>query len=207
MEPTSSRPALILASQSPRRRELMGFITPDFSVQVSDADETIAPGTPPGDAVEELALRKARAVLALQPDPSACLVVGADTVVAVEGRILGKPRDRQECLWMLSLLSGREHTVFTGVAILGRGAERSFREEARVEFWPLTGEEMEWYASTPEPYDKAGGYGIQGLGSVLVKGIRGDFFTVMGLPVARLWRELRQAAPEAFPLGEKFIKS
>ena len=108
---------------------------------------------------------------------------------------------------MLSLLSGREHTVFTGAAVLGRGEERRFREEARVEFWPLSREEMEWYASTPEPYDKAGGYGIQGLGAVLVKGIRGDFFTVMGLPVARLWRELRQAAPEAFPLGEKFIKS
>ncbi len=202
-----AQPHLILASQSPRRRELMTLITPDFSVQVSDADETIAPGTLPGDAVEELALRKARAVLALQKCPEDCLVVGADTVVAVDGRILGKPRDRQECLWMLSLLSGREHTVFTGAAVLGRGEERRFREEARVEFWPLSREEMEWYASTPEPYDKAGGYGIQGLGAVLVKGIRGDFFTVMGLPVARLWRELRQAAPEAFPLGEKFIKS
>ena len=200
-------PLLILASQSPRRRELMGLITRDFTVQASDADEALAPGTPPGEAVEELALRKAEAVLALRPAGEDALVIGADTVVAVDGRILGKPRDREECLWMLSLLSGREHTVFTGVALLGRGVRRSFREEARVEFWPLSPEEMAWYASTPEPYDKAGGYGVQGAGALLARGIRGDFFTVMGLPVSRLWRELRRELPGLMPAGEKFIKS
>ena len=188
----------------------MGLITRDFTVQATYADEALAPGPPPGEAVEELALRKAEAVLALRPAGEDALVIGADTVVAVDGRILGKPRDREECLWMLGLLSGREHTVYTGAALVGPGVCRSFREEAAVGFWPLSREEMEWYASTPEPYDKAGGYGVQGYGALLVREIRGDFYTVMGLPVSRLWRELRKELPGLFPLtegGEKFIKS
>lgn len=191
---------LILASQSPRRRELMSNIHPDFLVQVSDVDETLAPGTSPEAAVEELALRKAEAVLALQRDPCRCVVVGSDTVVAIDGKVLGKPRSREDCLAMLETLSGRVHTVHTGVALLRGEARRVFRETARVEFWNLSPEERAWYASTPEPYDKAGGYGAQGLGSLLVKGIEGDFFTVMGLPVSRLWRELRTFVPELFPI-------
>lgn len=193
-----NHPVLILASQSPRRRELLANITPDFAVQVSQAEEDLAPGTPPEEAVERLALRKAQAVLRLQPEPENCVVIGSDTVVAVGGKILGKPRDREDCLAMLEALSGREHTVHTGVALLRGGRERVFRETAQVEFWPLSQEERAWYAGTPEPYDKAGGYGVQGLGSLLVKGIRGDYFTVMGLPVSRLWRELRDFAPELF---------
>lgn len=194
-----SLPTLILASQSPRRRELLSGIVPAFTVQVSDVDETLDPGTPPERAVEELALRKAGAVLALQADPEDCVVVGSDTVVTIDGKILGKPHSREECLAMLDLLSGRVHRVHTGAALLRGEQSRVFHETAEVEFWPLSREEREWYASTPEPYDKAGGYGIQGLGSVLVKGIRGDFFTIMGLPVSRLWRELRAFAPELFP--------
>ncbi len=192
---------VILASQSPRRRELMEKITPGFAVQVSAADESLPSGTPPEEAVRQLALRKARAVLAQQQAPAGCVVIGADTVVAIDGQTLGKPHSREECLAMLERLSGREHVVYTGVALLQGERERLFREAARVEFWPLTPEEMRWYADTPEPYDKAGGYGIQGLGSVLVKGIAGDYFTVMGLPVSRLWRELRAFAPEVLPLG------
>lgn len=193
-----SVPTPILASQSPRRKELLGLILPVFSIQVSDADETLDPGTPPEEAVRLLALRKAEAVLALQRDPGEVVVIGSDTVVAVDGKILGKPRSREECLEMLGILSGREHVVHTGVALLRGGERRVFAETARVEFWPLTQAEMAWYAATPEPYDKAGGYGIQGLGAVLVKGIRGDHFTVMGLPVSRLWRELRRTVPELF---------
>ena len=193
-----SVPTPILASQSPRRKELLGLILPAFSVQVSDADETLAPDTPPEEAVRQLALRKAEAVLSLQRDPGEVVVIGSDTVVAIDGKILGKPRDREECLEMLRTLSGREHVVHTGVALLRGGERRVFAETARVEFWPLTQAEMAWYAATPEPYDKAGGYGVQGHGAVLVKAIRGDYFTVMGLPVSRLWRELRRAAPELF---------
>ncbi len=173
----SRYPKLILASQSPRRQELLRNITPDFTVQVSRVEENLAPGTSPGEAVEQLALRKAQAVLRLQPDPEDCIVIGSDTVVAIDGRILGKPRSREECLGMLEALSGREHTVYTGVALLGGGRERLFRERAQVEFWPLSPAERDWYAATPEPYDKAGGYGVQGLGSLLVRAIRGDYFT------------------------------
>lgn len=192
---------IILASQSPRRRALMESIAPGFTVEVSGTEEGLAPGTPPGEAVEQLALRKARAVAARQDGPSGWVVIGADTVVAVDGRTLGKPRDREECVGMLERLSGREHLVYTGVALVKGAEERVFREEARVRFWPLTPEEIRWYAGTPEPYDKAGGYGIQGLGAVLVREIAGDYFTVMGLPVSRLWRELRAFAPGTLPPG------
>ena len=194
---------LILASQSPRRRELLAAVLPGFRVQVSAADETLPAGIDPAEAVQLLARKKAEAVLALQPESEKTVVIGADTVVAVDGRILGKPRSREDCIAMLRALSGREHAVHTGVALL-RGKEgRVFAETTRVEFWPLAGEDIAWYASTPEPYDKAGGYGIQGLGSILVKGIAGDYFTVMGLPVSRLWRELRAFAPSlvSYPSG------
>jgi len=191
---------IVLASQSPRRRELMGLVAAGFTVRASQAEETLAPGTPPEQAVEELALRKAQAVLPLLEDPCAQVVVGSDTVVAIDGKVLGKPRDREDCLEMLRALSGREHVVHTGVALLLGERRRVFRETALVEFWPLSPDEMAWYAGTEEPYDKAGGYGVQGLGSLLVKGIRGDYYTVMGLPVSRLWRELAAFAPGMLPL-------
>ena len=184
-----SVPTPILASQSPRRKELLGLILPAFSVQVSDADETLAPGTSPMAAVEQLALQK---------DPGEFVVIGSDTVVSIDGRILGKPHSREDCLEMLQTLSGREHLVHTGVALLRGEDRRVFTETAGVEFWPLSREEIDWYASTPEPYDKAGGYGVPGRASLLVRGVRGDYYTVMGLPVSRLWRELREFAPELF---------
>lgn len=178
---------LILASQSPRRRELLGMIAPDFQVEVSQADETISPGTPPGEAVRLLALKKAGAVAARRPKD---LVVGADTIVVVEGEILGKPADEAEAASMLRRLSGREHDVFTGVALIQGELRRSFVSRASVRFYPLEEELISWYVSTGEPMDKAGAYGIQGRGSLLVEGLSGDYFTIMGLPVARLWREL-----------------
>lgn len=193
---------LILASQSPRRRELMAMVAADFSVRVSQADETLPPDTPPEAAVEELALRKALAVqrsLAEEERQSA-VIVGSDTVVAIDGKVLGKPRSREECLAMLATLSGREHTVHTGVALLQADRRRVFRETAQVEFWPLSQTVMDWYASTDEPYDKAGGYGVQGLGALLVKGVRGDYYTVMGLPVSRLWREMGGFSADGLPL-------
>jgi len=191
--------SLILASQSPRRRELLSTILPNFTVQVSAADETLPPNVPPAQAVQHLAQKKAEAVQALQPTPENVVILGCDTVVAIDNKILGKPHDRQDCLAMLRALSGREHAVHTGTALLCGPRRQVFLETAKVEFWPLTEEEIAWYASTPEPYDKAGGYGIQGQGSLLVKAITGDYFTVMGLPVSRLWRELRAFAPELFP--------
>ena len=131
----SRYPKLILASQSPRRQELLRNITPDFTVQVSRVEENLAPGTSPGEAVEQLALRKAQAVLRLQPDPEDCIVIGSDTVVAIDGRILGKPRSREECLGMLEALSGRAaelpHIALEEpTSILGRSTIEAMRAGA-----------------------------------------------------------------------------
>ena len=179
---------LVLASQSPRRRELLEWIQKDFIVQASSAEEVIPPGATPYEAVELLATTKAQAVAKDYPD---CVVIGADTVVALDGQIMGKPKDRADCVRMLSALSGREHEVYTGVALVVNGQTESFYERTAVRFLPLTEEEINWYANLGEPYDKAGAYGIQGYGSLLVKGICGDYFNVMGLPVAALNRRLK----------------
>ncbi|MEA5010947.1 MAG: Maf family protein [Angelakisella sp.] len=178
---------LILASGSPRRRELLSVITQDFKVVVSDAEEYIAPGTPPWQAVEQLAEQKAQAVFASNPQS---VVIGSDTVVALGEDILGKPADEADAKRMLACLSGKRHTVYTGVAVLGPNVRRVFHCATAVEFYPLTQEEIAWYVSTGEPMDKAGAYGIQGQGSLLVKGIQGDYFNVMGFPVAEVARAL-----------------
>ena len=187
----------ILASQSPRRRELLAMIVPEFLVRVSPDEEVLPPGVPPEEAVQTLALAKAQGVARTLPqnlreDPQGWCVMGADTVVTIDGAILGKPHSRAECCQMLGRLSGRTHTVCTGVAVLTQEAQRVFCQTTQVAFYPLTQEEICRYADTPEPYDKAGAYGIQGQGSVLVREIQGDFYTVMGLPVARLYRVLKE---------------
>lgn len=122
------------------------------------------------------------------------MVIGADTVVVLDGQIMGKPKNHADCVRMISALSGREHEVLTGVAIVVNGRTESFYQRTAVRFLPLTEEEIQWYASLDEPYDKAGAYGIQGYGGLLVEGICGDYFNVMGLPIASLRRRLRQIA-------------
>ncbi|MDR2908611.1 MAG: Maf family protein [Oscillospiraceae bacterium] len=184
---------LILASASPRRRELMKNIADDFEVVCLATDESLPEGTDPRRGVTELALRKARAVAKLRP---ADTVIGADTVVVLGGEVFGKPKDREDALRMLRALSGREHTVYTGVAIVWPQGERAFAEETLVRFAELTPAGLEAYADTGEPADKAGAYGIQGPGARLVAGITGDFYNVMGLPVCRLWRELSGLFPD-----------
>ena len=179
---------LILASASPRRKELLGRLGVPFSVLVPDCDETLPDGIPAGEAAEFLAVRKAAAAAKLHPD---AVVIGADTTVLLDDRILGKPHDRAECCEMLHLLSGRQHRVVTGVAVFWEGRSASFSDETLVQFYPLTEAEINAYADSGEPYDKAGAYGIQGQGSLLVAGISGDYFNVVGLPVARLYRQLR----------------
>ncbi len=181
---------LILASQSPRRKELLGYYTNDFQVRVSQADETLPEGIDPGEAVALLAQRKAQAVAAL-PECKGCRIIGADTVVAVEGHILGKPHSPEEAREMLELLSGRVHSVYTGVAVLGPGEREVFTQRTQVEFYPLSAREIDDYVATGEPMDKAGAYGIQGRGGLLVRRLEGDYFNVMGLPVARLARVLK----------------
>ena len=179
---------LILASASPRRRELLEKLQIPFEVIVSDCDETLPEGIPAESAAELLAVRKAAAVAKAHPD---AVVIGADTTVILDEEILGKPADEADCKRMLHALSGRQHKVITGVGIFWAGHSLSFSDETAVQFYPLTDAEINAYAASEEPYDKAGAYGIQGQGALLVAGIHGDYYNVMGLPVARLARQLR----------------
>ena len=184
---------IILASGSPRRKELLEQAGISFTIKVSEADETITKKEP-WEAVMELAARKARAVTESGLEEEDVIVIGADTVVAVDGKILGKPHSKEEAEEMLRLLSGRVHQVCTGVALLSRNQgswrERTFYEETQVEMYPITEEEIREYVATGEPMDKAGAYGVQGKGALLVERLEGDFFNVMGLPVLRLSRML-----------------
>ena len=179
---------LILASASPRRRELLALAGLEFDVRPAKADEPPYDGGDPAAYVRSLARLKA---LACPGAGAGDVIIGADTVVALEGRVLGKPKDAEDAKAMLRELSGKVHSVFTGVCILSPSGEKLFSEETRVEFYPLTEEEIDAYAATGEPLDKAGAYGIQGRGCVLVRGIEGDWCNVVGLPVARVVRELR----------------
>lgn len=186
---------LVLASQSPRRRELLSLIQKDFTVQSSCVEEIVPEGLTAEETVVYLAKLKAEEVaqwLKTSTDSQKTVVIGADTVVVLDGEIMGKPKDRDDCIRMISLLSGRQHEVYTGVAIVVKGQTESFYQRTAVRFLDLTKEEIEWYASLQEPYDKAGAYGIQGFGSLLVEGIDGDYFNVMGLPVAALNRRLKK---------------
>ena len=180
--------SLILASGSPRRRELLGYITNDFEVCVSGAEENVPEGLSPAETVEALATLKGESVFAEHP---ADTVIAADTVVIVDGELLGKPASPEEACAMLRRLSGRTHEVYTGVYIARPGHKSVFHERTEVTFYPLTDEEIRAYVATGEPLDKAGAYGIQGRGALLVQGIRGDFYNVMGFPVAKVARELQ----------------
>ena len=174
---------LILASTSPRRQELLQLITRDFRVVSSNADEHLPDGMDPQKSVEELALRKAKAVAAIYPGDT---VIGADTVVALGDVLLGKPHGAWEAEEMLRALSGAQHSVYTGVAVLSPLGGQVFSERTNVRFTPLSGEQIQAYIATGEPFDKAGAYGIQGKGALFISGIEGDYYNVMGLPVCRL---------------------
>lgn len=174
---------LILASNSPRRRELLANMGLSFQAVSPETDERVAGRPSPGRLVTALSERKARAVAALEPDS---LVIAADTVVYLDGRILGKPKTREDAFSMLRALSGRRHRVYTGVTVLLGGQARTEYERTVVTFRPLEDAEIWNYIATGEPMDKAGAYGIQGYGAMLVSRISGDYFNVMGLPVARL---------------------
>ena len=178
---------VILASQSPRRRELLTLVGIPHEVRPADIDESALPGELPEPHATRLARAKA-ATLARQHTDA--LVIAADTIVVIDGEILGKPRDRADASAMLGRLSGREHTVFTALAI-ARGAEvRSSVERVEVTFRALSPAEIEAYVATGEPMDKAGAYGIQGYGATVVERVDGDYFAVMGLPLVRLVRLL-----------------
>lgn len=179
---------IILASASPRRKELLTLAGVDFTVKVADVEEIIPENASPDEVVMSLALQKAQAV---SKDNADCIVIGSDTVVALDGEILGKPKDEENAREMLIALSGRSHTVYTGVAIIHGEKTKSFCEATEVVFNELSQEEILNYIATKEPMDKAGAYGIQGKGCVLVEKIVGDYFNVVGLPVSRLYKELK----------------
>lgn len=179
----------ILASGSPRRQELLKLITEDFTVHPVDADETLPAGMPVEMAAAYLADLKAKTAAVQFPEE---IVIGCDTIVLLEDEIMGKPRDREDAFRMLRQLSGETHSVLTGVSLYYGKQTTVFTTETMVTFYPLSDAEIEAYLDTGEPFDKAGAYGIQGKGSLLVQGIEGDYFNVVGLPVAALSRQLRQ---------------
>lgn len=180
---------LILASSSPRRKELLENLRLSFTISSSEVDESFDPTLSPEDVVMDLAERKAKVIF--KENPTA-YVIGSDTIVVSDGQVLGKPENEADAKRMLEKLSGRKHEVYTGVSILSPNGTARFYEKTEVWFWELTDEEINFYVQSGEPLDKAGGYGIQQLGSMLVKKINGDYFAVVGLPVAKTYRELKR---------------
>ncbi len=189
--PPEEKARIILASNSPRRKELLGRMgIEEFKVSAPNVDESVEEGLSPARIVEELSQRKAQAA-AKKAGPKD-IIIAADTVVALDGAVLGKPRSEEDAFAMLSALSGREHHVYTGVTVLQGERAVTEHEETAVQFRELAPEEIRGYIATGEPMDKAGAYGIQGRGALLVSGIRGDYSNVVGLPVFRLGRMLTQ---------------
>ena len=185
---------IILASQSPRRRELLGLLKIPFAVRVADIDETMDEALPPFDEVARVSRCKALAIQRGADD----VVIAADTIVVCDGRVLGKPRSAGEAKQMLQLLSGRTHQVMTGVTVLRGNDLQSHTEVTDVCFRVLTNPQIEAYVATGEPMDKAGSYGIQGGAAPFVERISGDYYNVVGLPVCRLQQMLEKSAPELF---------
>ena len=184
---------IILASASPRRRELLTQIGLDFDIVVSETEEKIT-STEPAKVVEELSAQKAEAVWEKLATITDIIVLGADTVVACDGKILGKPADTEAAVAMLTMLQGRGHEVYTGVTILyeqnGERKTLTFHEKTTVHFYPMTDAQIREYVATGDPMDKAGSYGIQGFCARYIRGIEGDYNNVVGLPVGRVYQEL-----------------
>lgn len=179
---------IILASGSPRRKELLSCITENFEVSASDVEEIIPENINPLEASEYLARLKAENVAEKFPDS---LVIGCDTSVILDGEIMGKPADENQCREYLQKLSGKSHIVATGCCLILNGISKTFTEYTKVYFRSLTDSEISEYITSGEPFDKAGGYGIQGKGSLFITHIEGDFFNVVGLPVCRLNTEIK----------------
>ena len=183
---------LILASQSPRRKELLGLFGLPFTVLVADIDEAMDEAKAPADEVARVSRLKAQAV----PRGDDDVVIAADTIVVLENTVLGKPKDEADAAGMLQLLSGRDHQVMTGVTVLRGGKALTHTEITHIHFRPLSDAEIARYVASKEPMDKAGAYGIQGGAALFAEKMQGDYYNVMGLPVCRLWQMLQTVAPE-----------
>jgi septum formation protein len=175
----------ILASQSPRRKQLLEWAEVDFEIVLHPIDETYPEGLTPTQVAEHIATEKAKAVADITGNEK--IIIAADTIVVLEKDIIGKPKDRDDAISILTALSGREHKVITGVAIRDKNREEVFHDVTEVAFHDLTNEQIEFYVDKYKPYDKAGAYAIQEwIGVVGIKEIKGDFYNVMGLPVSRV---------------------
>lgn len=180
---------VILASESPRRRELMMLSEIPFTTASPQIEEVLNPMLTIEKAIEKLAYDKASAVLKKYPDD---LIIGADTIVLCEGKVLGKPKDFDDAKEMLEQLSGKTHRVITGVALVSKSVMECFHEITEVTFYPLEEKDVIKYAKSKEPHDKAGAYAIQGKGMLFVEKIHGDYYNVVGLPMANLYRRLKK---------------
>ena len=180
---------LILASGSPRRKELLALVTPDFTVKVSDVDESAITAPTPAGLAKALARAKCLAVAETEPE---ALVLGSDTVVEFEGEVFGKPKNRQDAQRMLQALSGKRHYVHTGVCMAQGDHIENFVVSSAVDFFPIEEADLQGYIDTKEPYDKAGGYAIQGHADVWCKGIEGCYYNIMGLPVSQVAQALKK---------------
>lgn len=179
---------IILASNSPRRKQIMEMLQIPFEIIISGVEEKIDPALSESELVMDLAYQKAVDIFKTHKDD---IVLGFDTLVYMDGLTLGKPKNAEDAKRMLEILSGRTHTVITGCAIITRKMSKTFFEAAEVTFFPMTQAEIEEYIATKEPFDKAGAYAVQGFGSKYVRAINGDFYTIMGLPIGRLYHELQ----------------
>ena len=188
MESGEKMRSVVLASESPRRRELMNISGIPFYTQAAKIDETFNANLSIEEGVMDLALRKAMKVSETRPNE---VVIGADTIVVIDNEILGKPKDVEDAYRMLRLLSNKTHRVITGVAIVNQDVKKTFYEVTEVKFANLSEETIEWYIKSREYYDKAGGYAIQGKGMILVERINGDYFNVVGMPMHHLVEELK----------------
>ena len=181
--------SIILASKSPRRQELLKLLGLEFTVHTADIDEHMDPSLPPEQEVARVSAEKARAVAKDCAEED--IIISADTIVVIDGQILGKPKSEADAIRMLNLLSGRRHEVMTGLTVLSGGQSQTRVVRTGIEFRRLTDREIDAYVATGEPMDKAGAYGIQGNFAIHVKEIKGDYNNVVGLPIGRVYQELK----------------
>lgn len=179
---------LILASKSPRRKELLAMLPFEFSIEVSNVNESMEQDLPANEIVKSLAYQKANAVFKNNTD---CIVLGSDTIVVCDGKILGKPHSKQQAREMMQFLRNKSHEVMTGVAILSEEKQDVFVNTSKVYFNDISDQEIEEYISTDEAYDKAGGYAIQGWAGKFISRIEGNYYTIMGLPLDEVYEKLK----------------
>lgn len=176
---------IILASKSPRRRDILEIMGVDFEVDVADVDESVDKGLSPVEAVCEISKRKAKAV-AERHENEDCIIISADTVVVIDGKIIGKPKDKEDAFNIIKSLSAKTHEVYTGFTVRGRGKTKTDFEVTKVHFRELYDDDIRRYIATGEPMDKAGAYGIQQKGNLFVEYIHGDYYNVVGFPISKI---------------------